>query len=408
MTPTLVGKRSFLVTLGLLTAVAALTIDMSLPAIPDMVRALATSLPRGQLIVGVFMLGMACGQIPSGLFADRLGRLPVLYAGLGLFTIAASVAALSQTIDVMLAARFVQGFGGASAVVLSRAIVRDIASGKDAARLMSLMTMIFTVAPVIAPTFGALLVAQWGWRAPFVAIAASGFLILAGIRLYLVETHTPNADGHPLRQLQSSFREFFSHRQSIFGLLLIVVPPAGFMSIIAVSSALAVEIYGYSIQAFGLLFALAGLSILVGSIVNRVLVTRFELVPLIRTGVALMAFAALQFLIIAWINAAPFAWVWSSVCLFFFSVPIILSNAMVLALDPLPRIAGVASSIIGTLQNVVGAGGALLGAAMYDGSVRNAVLIIACAGVIVTCTFLLRSRICGDLVVRHAEELARD
>ena len=78
MNPTLVAKRSFLVTLGLLTAVAALTIDMSLPAIPDMVRSLATDLPRGQLIVGVFMLGMACGQIPSGLFSDRLGRLPVL------------------------------------------------------------------------------------------------------------------------------------------------------------------------------------------------------------------------------------------------------------------------------------------------------------------------------------------
>ena len=233
---------------------------------------------------------------------------------------------MSPNIEVMLAARFVQGIGGASAVVLSRAIVRDIASGKDAARLMSLMTMIFTVAPVVAPTFGALLVAQWGWRAPFLAIATGGFLILAGIRLYLVETHAPNADGHPLRQLQASFREFFSHRQSIFGLLLIVVPPAGFMSIIAVSSALAVEVYGYSIQAFGLLFALAGLSILVGSIANRLLVTRFELLPLIRTGVALMAIAALQFLVIAWIDAAPFAWVWGSVCLFFFSVPIILSN----------------------------------------------------------------------------------
>jgi DHA1 family bicyclomycin/chloramphenicol resistance-like MFS transporter len=408
MNPTPVARRSFLATLGLLTAVAAVTIDMSLPAIPDMVRSLATNLPRGQLIVGVFMLGMACGQIPSGLFSDRLGRLPVLYTGLGLFTVAASVATLSQSIEVMLAARFVQGIGGASAVVLSRAIVRDIASGKDAARLMSLMTMIFTVAPVVAPTFGALLVAQWGWRAPFIAIAAGGFLILAGIRLYLVETHAPTPDGHPLRQLQTSLREFFSHRQSIFGLLLIVVPPAGFMSIIAVSSALAVEIYGYSIRAFGLVFALAGLSILAGSIVNRLLVTRFELLPLIRTGAALMGFAALQFVIIAWINTAPFAWVWGSVCMFFFAVPITLSNAMVLALDPLPRIAGVASSIIGTLQNVVGAVGALLGAAIYDGTIRNAVLIIACAGTTVTLTFLLRSRICGGPIVHHVDDLARD
>jgi DHA1 family bicyclomycin/chloramphenicol resistance-like MFS transporter len=408
MNTRLAATRSFVLTLGLLTATAALTIDMSLPAIPEMVRSLATDLPRGQLIVGVFIFGMACGQIPAGLFSDRLGRLPVLYAGMSLFAVAATVAALAQSIEVMLAARFVQGMGGASAIVLSRAIVRDISSGKDAARLMSLMTMIFTVAPVVAPTIGALMVAQWGWRAPFAAIAIGGMLILVGVRSNLVETHEPSPEGHPLRQLQRSFAEFFRHRQSIFGLLLIVVPPAGFMSVIAVSAALAVEIYGLSVQAYGLVFACAGLSILVGSIVNRLLVPRVDILPLIGTGITLMTLASLQLSLAAWLNAAPFAWVWSCVCLFFFSVPIVMSNAMVLALDPLPRIAGVASSIIGTIQNVVGATGAILGASIYDGTVRNAVLIIGGAGLVMLVIFLSQPLICGGPIVHHAEELARD
>ena len=408
MNPTLVARRSFILTLGLLTAVAALTIDLSLPAIPEMVRLLGTDLPKGQLIVGAFMLGMACGQIPAGLFSDRAGRLPVLYAGMSLFALAATVAALAQTIDVMLAARFVQGIGGASAVVLSRAIVRDISSGKSAARLMSLMTMIFTVAPVVAPSIGALMVAEWGWRAPFVAIAIGGFVMLVGIRSNLVETHAPNPEGHPLRQLQRSFAEFFRHRQSIFGLLLIVVPPAGFMSVIAVSAALTVEIYEYSIQAYGLIFACAGLSILAGSLVNRFLVSHLEVLPLIRIGVFLMAAASLQLLIAAWLDAAPFAWVWGCVCLFFFAVPIVLSNAMVLALDPLPRIAGVASSIIGTIQNVIGASGAILGASTYDGTLRNSVLIIAGAGIVMLAILLLQPLICGGPIVHHPEELARD
>jgi DHA1 family bicyclomycin/chloramphenicol resistance-like MFS transporter len=308
----------------------------------------------------------------------------------------------------MLAARFVQGMGGASAIVLSRAIVRDISSGKDAARLMSLMTMIFTVAPVVAPTIGALMVAQWGWRAPFAAIAIGGLLILAGVRSNLVETHEPNPEGHPLRQLQRSFAAFFRHRQSIFGLLLIVVPPAGFMSVIAVSAALAVEIYGLSVRAYGLVFACAGLSILVGSIANRFLVQRVDILPLIGAGIALMTLASLQLSLAAWLNAAPFAWIWCCVCLFFFSVPIVMSNAMVLALDPLPRIAGVASSIIGTIQNVVGASGAILGASIYDGTVRNAVLIIGCAGLVMFVIFLLQPLICGGPIVHHAEELARD
>jgi len=242
MKSALTHKRSFVITLGLMTAVAALTVDVSLPAIPAMVEALRTDLSSGQKIIGVFMLGMACGQIPAGLFSDRLGRVPVLYAGLLVFTVGGIVAAAANSIELMLGARFVQGIGAASAIVLSRAIVRDVAHGKDAARLMSLMTMIFTAAPVIAPSIGALLVSQWGWRAPFILIVAAGIGMIFSIRANIGETHTPNAQGHPVRQLLNSCREFFSHRQSIWGLLLLILPPAGFMSVISISAALAVEI----------------------------------------------------------------------------------------------------------------------------------------------------------------------
>ena len=125
-----------------------------------MVDALATTLTRSQQIVGIFMAGMALAQIPAGLISDRVGRLPVLYVGMALFAFGAIAAAAANSIDLLLIARFVQGFGAATAVVLSRAIVRDVASGKEAARMMSLMMMIFTAAPVIAPSIGALLVAQ--------------------------------------------------------------------------------------------------------------------------------------------------------------------------------------------------------------------------------------------------------
>ena len=401
-------RRSFIITLGLLTATAAVTVDMSLPAIPAMVDALGTTLPRAQQIVGVFMIGMACGQIPSGLFSDRLGRLPVLYVGLGVFIVAGIVAASARSMDVMLFARFVQGIGAAASIVLSRAIVRDIASGKDAARLMSLMTMIFTAAPVIAPTVGALLVAQWGWRAPFVAIATLGFFIVGGVRANLVETHVPEVSEHPVRQLARSFREFFSHRQSIFGLLMIVLLPVGFMSIIAVSAAMTVEIYGYSIEQYGLIFALAGISILIGSAANRWLVTRFDQLQLIGLGALLVFMSGVQLGIIAWLDAAPFWWVWGAVCLFMFAIPILMSNATVLALDPLPRIAGVASSIIGTIQNVHAAIGALVGAAIYDGTVRNAVLLMASVGIVVAVLFVMRPLIAPGDLVHHPDELARD
>jgi len=268
--------------------------------------------------------------------------------------------------------------------------------------------MIFTVAPVVAPSIGALLVAAWGWRAPFIVIALCGGIIMFGIRANIPETHVPNVGEHAVRQLRSSFREFFSHRQSIFALLLIVLPPAGFMSIIAVSAALTVEIYEYSIQEYGLIFACAGISILIGSTMNRWLVLRFDQLQLIGLGVGLIFAASAQLAVIAWLDTAPFWWLWSCVCLFMFTIAILMSNATVMALDPLPRIAGVASSILGTLQNIMAATGALVGASIYDGTVRNAVIIMAAVGLITTCIFLLRPLIAPGDLVHHPDELARD
>ena len=400
-------KRSFIVTLGLLTGLAAFTVDISLPAVPAMVDALSTTLSRGQQIVGIFMFGMAFGQIPAGLISDRLGRLPVLYVGISLFIVGAIASSMADSIEVMLWGRFLQGFGSAPAIVLSRAIVRDISSGKQAANLMSIMTMIFTAAPVIAPSIGALLVAEWGWRAPFTIVVALGFLILVLVRLFMYETHVPSEKQHPVRQLISSFSEFFSHRQSIFGLMLIVLPPAGFMSIIATAAALVVEIYGFSITQFGLIFATAGISILVGSAINRLLVQRLDSMQIIAIGVSLYGISGVALLLLSWMNTGPFILLWGSICLFMLTVAIVMPNATVIALDPLPRIAGVASTIIGTLQNIIGASGALLGAAIYNGSVRNSVIIIGTIGVLVVLVFLMRPIICPN-IVHHPDELARD
>lgn len=400
-------RRSFVATLGLLTAIAAFTVDVSLPAIPAMVEALATSLSRGQQIVGIFMFGMAFGQIPAGLVSDRVGRLPVLYAGMVLFCIGAIASAAAGSIEVMLIGRFIQGFGAAPAIVLSRAIVRDVSSGKEAAKLMSLMTMIFTAAPVIAPTIGALLITQWSWRAPFILIIGLAIAVLVLVRFNLTETHQPGENQHPVRQLKNSFVEFFTHRQSIFGLLLIIVPPAGFLSIIAVAAALVVEIYGFSVPQFGLIFATLGISILVGAAVNRLLVTRFDAMHVIAFGIVLYGISGSALLVFAWMDAAPFVLLWAAIALFMFTVAIVMPNATVIALDPLPRIAGVASSIIGTLQNIIGAAGALLGAAIYNGSVRNSVLIIGCAGVVSVLIFLAKPLLCPKLV-HHPDELARD
>jgi DHA1 family bicyclomycin/chloramphenicol resistance-like MFS transporter len=390
----LASRRRFVLILGCLTGLAAVSIDMSLPAIPTMVFDFATTMSKGQQIVGLFMAGLALGQLPAGVLSDRLGRMPVIYAGVGIFTVAGVASALSTGIELMLMARFVQGMAASVGVVVTRAIVRDIASGVEAARLLTVMVMIFTAAPMLAPMAGALLVTTLGWRAPFIVIALFGAVMLFSVSSTLRETHIPvRGEHHLLRQLVMSAREFFSHRESVLGVLLVLLPAAGFMSLITASPALVIQIYGFPVKLFGFIFATAGLSILLGSTLNRRLLLRFTTMQMIGAGSALIGIAAVQMLAIAWLGEAPFAWLWANVCLYMFGVALVLANATGLALDPVPKIAGVAASIIGTIQNLAASAGSIASGMIYDGTVRNVVVLMGVFGVATTLTFLGRNLI---------------
>ena len=380
--------------LGCLTGLAAVSIDMSLPAIPAMVFDLATSMSKGQQIVGLFVAGLAVGQLPAGVLSDRLGRMPVIYVGVGIFTAAGIACALSTSIELMLVARFVQGMAASVGVVVTRAIVRDIASGVEAARLLTVMVMIFTAAPMLAPMVGSLLVTTLGWRVPFIAIALFGAVLLYGVNSTLRETHVPvRGEHHVLRQLIISSREFFSHRESVLGVLLVLLPAAGFMSLITASPALVTQIYDYPAKLFGFIFATAGLSILLGSTLNRRLLLRFGTMQMIGAGATIIGVAAAQMLAIAWLGEAPFWWLWGNVCLYMFGVAFVLANATGLALDPVPKIAGVAASILGTIQNLAASGGSIASSLLYDGTVGNVVILMGVFGMATAATVLARNLI---------------
>ena len=181
-------KRRFIIVLGCLTGIGALSIDMSLPSIPDMVIDLSSNLSTGQFIIGSFMAGIALGQMPAGLLSDRIGRIPILLSGTLIFILAGVITSLATSIEIMLLGRFLQGLGASVGVVVSRAIVRDIASGKKAASILSVMVMIFTATPMLAPIIGGFLVSQFNWRAPFIAITIFGIIIFFSINKGLHET----------------------------------------------------------------------------------------------------------------------------------------------------------------------------------------------------------------------------
>jgi len=387
----LATRRRFVIVLGCLTGIGAVTIDMSLPSIPGMAESFGTTIGMGQQIVGVFMVGIALGQLPAGLVSDRIGRIPVLLTGIAIFTLAGLATSVATSTEIMLLARFVQGLGASVGVVVARAIVRDIASGRQAARLLSIMIMIFTAAPMLAPVLGGYLVAAFGWRAPYIAITVFGAVILFSVNKGLQETRRPNREHHIIRQLIHSMREFFSHRQSVLGVLLVLLPAMGFMSLITGSAGLIINIYGFSAQQFGFIFALAGISILIGSFTNRHLLLRFSGEQLTGFGATMLGIAALQLLVIAWLGEANFIWLWGNVCLYMFGASFLLANATAMALDPVPGISGVAASILGATQNSAAAVSALVSSALYDGTVRNVVMAMGIFGLLTLLTFLLRS-----------------
>jgi len=389
-------SRWFVFTLGMLAALTATAVDLSLPAIPMMVDGLSAEMSLGQQVIGLYIAGIAVGQLPAGLYSDRIGRLPVLYFGLGLFTIASIVSALAVDVHVMLIARFVQGLGGAAGIVLSRAIVRDVSSGPEAARLMSVMVMIFTIVPMLAPMVGSLVVATLGWRASFGTVAAFGLLAMYAVNRTMYETHVPVVTQGALRQRGYSLREFVTQRQSLYGAALVVLAAVGYMSMISGSAALILEIYGFPVASFGFIFALQGAGLLVGSSLNRRLLLRYSAMQMLAVGATLTAAASVQMLIIMWLGDAGFWWVWGNSCLFMTGSAFIMTNGTAIALDPVPRTAGVGSSVIGTVQGLASATSAVTAGALYDGSVSMSIVILGLAGIAIAAIFLSRRLILGN------------
>src|SRR5579862_743623 len=174
--------------LGLLAAIGPFAIDMYIPALPTIATDLGASTAATQMTLTVFFIGFGLCQIIYGPVSDMVGRKPPLYVGLALFTAGSIGGALAGNIEWLVLFRFVQGLGASSMMVIVRAIIRDLHTGVEATRLMSLVMLVFSVSPILAPLTGSALIVPFGWRAVFVAVVLAAFLSLALVIGFLPET----------------------------------------------------------------------------------------------------------------------------------------------------------------------------------------------------------------------------
>jgi MFS transporter, DHA1 family, multidrug resistance protein len=341
---------SWLGVLGLLTAVAPLSIDMYLPAFPAMATEFGTSASAIQLTLTTFMIGLALGQLFIGPMSDRFGRRPLMLAGT-LVCIGAGVAcALAPNIALLAAFRFVQGFSGAAGVVLSRAVISDRARGAMAARYFSIMMIINGAAPVVAPLIGGSLMGFIGWRGVFWILTGLAVAMFIGVSVVLGETHPPeHRTTGGLTAMMRNAASVFRNRCFIGYTLTFAFGFTVMFSYIAASPFVLQNVLGLSTIAYSCAFASNAVGLVVMNAVNARIVGRFGQRRLLHLGVSLLVVFSTLLLVDAILG--PVLWatlllLWCAVT----SLGLVVANATALALDEVRHVAGSGSAVLGALQ----------------------------------------------------------
>ncbi len=367
-----IGRGEFITLMALLMSIAALSVDLMLPAMGD-IRDQFGLEPDSTAVAGLvtaFILGMAVSQIVYGILADRFGRKPLIYAGLAIFLIGATASVFAPSFGFLLVARFVWGLGAAGPRVLTLSIVRDTHEGSEMAKLMSFILAVFVLVPAIAPSIGAVLTDWISWRGTF-GFAVVVALIVGVWSLRLPETLRPEHQRQiGFRNVVESARIVVTNRVTALVTLGLSVLFGAFLSYIASSELIFTEVFD-SGDSFPLIFGGVALVMGVGMLANSWLVGRFGLTTLIHVMVVGYVIAAtLMATLAVSTNGRPGLWAFVfGLGLLVLFQSLLIPNLNTVAMIPMGAVAGIASAIIGTVSTGLAA---LIGASidrLFDGTV---------------------------------------
>lgn len=373
-----------------LLAVTPLSIDMPLPALPGLGQVFAGEVAAAQLVVSVFLLGFAGGQLAYGPLSDRFGRRPVLLGGLGLYLAATVACAAAPSLGWLLAGRLVQGLGACAGPVLARAVVRDLHEGARGARVLSLATMGMSMAPMAAPIVGGLVLLVLDWRGIFGVLAVVGVTLLAGVHRLLGETNLArdSAAVDP-GQLARTYATLATDRRFVRYVVTLMAGSVGLFAFISASPFVLVTALGLPPHVFGLCFAAVNVGQLSGALLSARLTVRLGIDRMIAIGLALYVVGGLLMAGLAVAGVRHVAVVVGGMALYQFGNGIVMPNTMVGAIAPFPRTAGAASALAGFLQMLAGATAGMAVGRLHDGTARPMALVIAGAAVTAALAFVL-------------------
>jgi MFS transporter, DHA1 family, multidrug resistance protein len=364
--------------LGLLSAIGPFAIDMYLPALPFIGQSLGAPMGAVQASLMAFFISLGIGQIVYGPVSDMVGRKPPLYFGLLLFAAGSIGCALAPDIHTLIVLRFVQGLGACAGMVVPRAVVRDLHTGNDAARLMSLLMLVFSISPILAPLAGSLLIESLGWRSVFWTVTLAAVMGLVLLATSLPETRPPaqrvnSSVGSALAAYGVLLRD-----RHFMGLVFIgAFGISSFFVYLANSSFVLINHYGLTPRQYSIAFAANAAAFIGVSQFTGRLGARFGLVAVVKVAVA--GFAATMALLLA-LNLLGIERLDVMVVLLFIGygfLGLVVPTTAVLALDAHGAIAGTASALMGTLQFVAGALMMALVGLFVDGTAQPMVAGIA-------------------------------
>ncbi|MBX5489103.1 MAG: Bcr/CflA family efflux MFS transporter [Mycolicibacterium hassiacum] len=345
-----------IVVLGLMVALGPLTIDMYLPALPNIGDDLGVSSAVAQLTLTGTLLGLGLGQLIVGPLSDALGRRRPLMAGIVLHMLASLLCMFAPNIEVLGVARCLQGMGAAAASVVAVAVVGDLFAESVAATVMSRLILVLGAAPVIAPSLGAavLLAASWRWVFAALVVLAGGLLVVAA--LALPET-LPPAHRRPLR-VGSILVTYASMLRDLRFVLLVLVGAlamSGLFAYIAVAPYVLQGRYGLGQQTFALLFAAGAIALIGATQYNVVLLRRFAPQQIARAALVAAALAASAFLVVTMAGVGGLAGFVVPVWVVLLAMGLVLPNTPAVALSRHPEASGTAAALLGAAQFATGA-----------------------------------------------------
>jgi DHA1 family bicyclomycin/chloramphenicol resistance-like MFS transporter len=358
--------------LGLLTAVGPFAIDMYLPALPSVARSLGASTGAVQMSLMAFLVTMGLGQLVYGPVADILGRKPPLYFGLVLFVVASVGCSLAPDIRTLVAFRFLQGLGASAGMVVPIAIVRDLHTGAEAARLMSLLMLVFSVSPILSPVIGTFVVEAWGWRAIFAIVTCA-----AGMGVVLLATLLPETrpaamrqESEGLRGVVAGYRTLIADRNFTSLALIVAFGIASFFAFLANSSFLLIQHFGLTPRQYSLAFSLNAASFIGASQLTGWLGRRIGLQRVVRIGVSGFAVTMTTLFVVTLTGVDRLGALLPPLFVGYGFLGLVIPTTTVLALEDHGTIAGTASALIATLESLIGVAVIAVVGLFLDGTAR--------------------------------------